>query len=301
MNNSTNSTRKWIAFLPIILAIILALIFNEICRYRDYEIIAYIPDSGKENLIKSQAFDDSKVKPDAVILGSSLTALLEPFFQSNILGLGLHYLGSSTGLLLLEKKETLPKTIGIEINRIHLKPSLALVEEVTSPKSRTIRKLLPILASYNDPLLIIGNYHRNTNWIQDLITSDKFNPIDRNDRIVHSWDVNHMSSFKDSIELVNRLNEITPVLQSLQKKNIVIFFYEAPCSDLVRSSYYHRAYIKVIDSFTKENNIPFLRTPKNFHFFTADGEHLQPKEAMLFAKSMEKQILLLENSKISSK
>ena len=216
------SFRFRIAILPVVLGVILLILWNEWCRYKGPELLYYIPDTSRENLLKCQFFDDCDSLPEVLLLGSSMTAVIEPFLSSNFTGIGLNYSGPTTGLLLLEAKGEYPPIIGIEMNRLHLESMPQVINPVISSRSRLIRKLAPALAEYNDPLLTIGWLGSGIHWQNYAMRLAYTPPNDRTALIVQSWNDNHWNSFKDSTQLAHSLIELEPLVELLKAKGCLV-------------------------------------------------------------------------------
>jgi len=293
------SFRFRIAILPVVLGVILLILWNEWCRYKGPELLYYIPDTSRENLLKCQFFDDCDSLPEVLLLGSSMTAVIEPFLSSNFTGIGLNYSGPTTGLLLLEAKGEYPPIIGIEMNRLHLESMPQVINPVISSRSRLIRKLAPALAEYNDPLLTIGWLGSGIHWQNYAMRLAYTPPNDRTALIVQSWNDNHWNSFKDSTQLAHSLIELEPLVELLKAKGCLVFLYEIPPCDLSRSSRYHQSYLREVSYWAQRQSVPFVKAHDWLHMMTADGEHLQPNEAWLYAQWLEREALVIKKHRLN--
>lgn len=223
----------------------------------------------QDNMVKAQRFLYAE-DVDTVMVGTSLAARILPDSIPSVHSVAFGGCAVEDGLRLILSKQRLPRCVLIETNLFFRDGNGELVEKTTKGVLPKIRRWIPSLREYNEPICLLSGLMIKSAGINPqaaVMTVDKKQLGESIKR--HIADDKPLSD----TEIAQRMRTIMSLIRRLEQKGTIILFFEMP----VNQELYHlkelektRQMVRVAFPNTRYTYLPDDTTT----YLTTDGLHL---------------------------
>lgn len=260
----------------------------------------------QDNIIKAEKYIFSDSVSSKVIVGSSMSAMLNMDTLSDFTNLAFCGLSAFDGLNIVKSRKDLPEVLLIEINALHRTESKSFSSVVYSPILNTLKETFPSIRINKQPITYFCNFHVITR-IKDLkkrfttpkkIEQQSTKSQNNNEENAHSslFDkrietlIKTYSKALDSTFLDNQTDNLIQIAKDFSEQGVNVIFFEMPINYQLENLIYPNSIRKMTIN-KIENQFSFIKQVNEGKYKTTDGIHLRPDEVVQFSIFLKKSML----------
>lgn len=243
------------------------------------------------NRIQAEGFLFMPSTPEAVILGSSLTARL-PHEQllPEIYNLAMRGKSALTGLEILAKSEHKPKVVFIETNTIDIGVDLDMIDSLFSPMSKSLKYIFPSLRTRFAPVNIFNSALIELNSLaktkKNKTEKINFNVDQKVFLQLLRIKQDSMAKLPETKSLATNISKIKEFTEILKQGGSQIIFVEMPIHSTLINSKRQEAIRTAMQESFPIDQYHWLIFPPDEQFKTTDGIHLDGQGIQIVASFM---------------
>ncbi len=250
------------------------------------------------NLIKAQNFLYEADKPQAVIVGSSLSARIdESLLSDGFTNLAMSGMSLYDGLKVVLQKSALPASICIETNLITRGPSQDFENSLFSPVMYPLRDWIPGFREKNQPVGLTTGFILNK--LKTAKAEGKMAPSvsdadkEKQDPVfakVLQMAREDKETLPDTQLLAERVTALTGLVRQLEEKGVRIYFFEMPINKGLCDAAFPNHIREQMETHFPPSQYTYLPKPDCNSYNTTDGAHLDPLSAAKFTTWLKGQL-----------
>ncbi|TFF38753.1 hypothetical protein [Mucilaginibacter psychrotolerans] len=265
-------------------------------------------NTDQQNVTKAENFIyDDTASYRNVIVGSSLSARIVTDSLQDTYNLAMGGQSIYDGLNILKHREHLPRAVLIETNVFMRKENKVFTNALFSPINYYSKKEIPALRKDKQPIaifskIILKGVYFSKDKIKEVLHGGRTSKIsisaeikadnepgDLSTKMTHDT---YIESFKlpRQEDVVDSFNNLKSYVSYMQKKNVVIVFFEMPIDTRIQELPLQKFLrTKFLQTFPK-SNYKYIPLPNWKHCNTFDGLHLTREDAIKYTAYLKGEI-----------